>query len=93
MRQISAALLICLGTGVLAQEAPPGAMSCTGCHGLFPDAPNSITDLSADKIETAMAGFRDGTRKGTVMPRLAPGFSDTEIRAIAEWFADQEDAQ
>lgn len=93
MRRISAALLICLATNVQAQETPPGAMSCTGCHGLFSDAPNSITELSADKIETAMVGFRDRTRKGTVMPRLAPGFSDVEIRAIAEWFAEQEDAK
>lgn len=91
MRRISAALLICLGTAIQAEEAPPGAVSCTGCHGLFQDAPNPINQMSADEIETAMAEFRDGTRAGTVMPRLAPGFSATESRAIAEWFASQKE--
>lgn len=31
--------------------------------------------------------FRTGERAATVMDRIAKGFTDEEIRAIAEWFA------
>jgi cytochrome c553 len=38
---------------------------------------------------TAMAGFRDGSLPATVMNRIAKGFSDDELRAIAAWLAAQ----
>jgi cytochrome c553 len=34
-----------------------------------------------------MTAFRAGTREATVMDRIAKGFSDEDIRAIAEWLA------
>jgi cytochrome subunit of sulfide dehydrogenase len=36
-----------------------------------------------------MQGFKTGQRKATVMDRIAKGFSDAEIQAIAEWYAQQ----
>jgi len=36
-----------------------------------------------------MEGFRSGQRPSTVMGRIAKGFSDEEIRAIAGWLAAQ----
>lgn len=79
----------CFAVPSLAQEAPPGAMACTGCHGLNAGAPFPIQQKNADEIATALAGFRDGSRAGTLMPRIATGFTDEESRAIAEWFAAQ----
>jgi cytochrome subunit of sulfide dehydrogenase len=80
----------CLAMPAAAQEGvPPGALACTGCHGLFEGAPFPIQQLSSDEIATAMAEFRDGTREGTIMPRFAVAFSDDETRAIADWFADE----
>ena len=93
MRPASALALAIFAAPALAQEAPPGAVACTGCHGLFDGAPYPIHQLSAEEIAGTLAGFRDGAREGTVMPRLAAGFSDDESRAIAEWFAAQGDAQ
>ncbi|MGH6711396.1 MAG: c-type cytochrome, partial [Bradyrhizobium sp.] len=43
----------------------------------------------AGEIMTAMAGFRDGSAPATVMTRIAKGFSDDEVRAIAAWLAAQ----
>ncbi len=37
----------------------------------------------------AMQAYRAGQRPATVMDRIAKGFSDDEIRAIAAWFATQ----
>jgi sulfide dehydrogenase cytochrome subunit len=92
-RWLAPVALLLATTPAMTQDAPPGAVACTGCHALFPAAPNQIQSLSADEIAGALAGFRDGSREGTLMPRIASGFSDQESLVIAEWFAAQEDAQ
>jgi cytochrome c553 len=67
--------------------APPGATSCSGCHG--PNAASAIvTTLQGrkpDEIVAAMHAFRTGQRPATVMDRIAKGFTDEETRAIAAW--------
>jgi len=37
----------------------------------------------------AMQAYRSGQRPATVMDRIAKGFSDDEITAIATWFGAQ----
>ena len=51
-------------------------------------APETTIRDAAD-IMTAMTGFRDGSLPATVMNRIAKGFSDDELRAIAAWLAAQ----
>jgi cytochrome c553 len=41
------------------------------------------------EIVAVMEAFRSGQRPSTVMGRIAKGFSDDEIRAIAAWVAAQ----
>ena len=75
-----------------ASEPPPGAAACSGCHASGATATSSISRLygrDAGEITTAMAGFRDGSLPATVMTRIAKGFSDDELRAIAAWLAVQ----
>jgi len=36
-----------------------------------------------------MEEFRSGKRAATVMDRIAKGFTDDEIQAIAAWYASQ----
>ena len=75
-----------------ASEPPPGAASCSGCHAAGAAAAESVSRLygrDAGEIMTAMTGFRDGSLPATVMNRIAKGFSDNELRAIAAWLAAQ----
>jgi cytochrome subunit of sulfide dehydrogenase len=75
-----------------ASEPPPGATSCSGCHTSATAAASPVSRLygrNADEIMTAMTGFRDGSLPATVMNRIAKGFSDDELRAIAAWLAAQ----
>jgi sulfide dehydrogenase cytochrome subunit len=78
---------------VLAASAPPpGAVSCSGCHPAGAATAATVSRLygrDAGEIMTAMAGFRDGSLPATVMNRIAKGFSDDELRAIAAWLAAQ----
>jgi cytochrome subunit of sulfide dehydrogenase len=75
-----------------AAEAPPGAASCSGCHPANASADTPVPRLAgrdAGAIVTAMLAYRSGQRPATVMDRIAKGFSDDEIRAIAAWFVTQ----
>jgi cytochrome c553 len=39
------------------------------------------------EIVAAMEAFRSGQKPATVMDRIAKGFTDAEIRAIADWLS------
>jgi sulfide dehydrogenase cytochrome subunit len=70
--------------------APPGASSCSGCHapaGARDSAVPTLNGRPAGEIVSAMEAFRQGARPATVMDRIAKGFSDAEIAAIAEWLS------
>ena len=70
--------------------SPPGAASCSGCHGSTAGAVlPPIHGRPASEIMAALAAFRSGERPATVMNRIAPGFTESETRAIANWLAAQ----
>jgi cytochrome subunit of sulfide dehydrogenase len=74
--------------------APPGAAGCSGCHPVSRAVETPFTRLvgrNATEIVTAVQEFRTGQRPGTVMDRIAKGFTDDEIKAIAAWYAAQKD--
>ena len=78
----------------VAAEAPPGASSCSGCHAVSAAVQTPVTRITgrpAVEIVSAMQAFRAGQRPATVMDRIAKGFSEPEIAAIAAWYAAQQD--
>lgn len=84
-----------------AQAAAPGplmlALACGGCHGTRGvSAGTSMPSLAGQSKEyfvVAMKRFRSGERPSTVMGRLAKGYSDAEIEAMAGFFARQRPAR
>lgn len=86
MRIIASAVATFALAGVAAAQSlpPPGATSCSGCHG----TELSLEPFSAEEIVAALAAYRDGSREATVMDRIARGFTEEEGRAIAEWIAE-----
>jgi cytochrome c553 len=73
-------------------EPPAGAASCTGCHPASARVASPVprlAGLDAAAIVRAMQDFRSGQRAGTVMDRIAKGFTDAEVQAIAAWVAAQ----
>ena len=66
--------------------------SCEGCHGTGGRSPGAIPAIagkSADYLREALESFRAGEKKATVMGRHATGYSDEDIRQIAEYFSKQ----
>jgi sulfide dehydrogenase cytochrome subunit len=88
-----------LGSGLMLgatalSAAPTGQMladTCAGCHGTDgastgPATP-SIAGNAAIYIVDAMNAYKSGDRHGTIMGRIAKGYSDEQIEAMAEVIA------
>jgi cytochrome subunit of sulfide dehydrogenase len=77
---------------VASAEPPAGAAACSGCHPASTRVTSPVPRLAgrdSAAIVKAMQDFRSGVRTGTVMDRIAKGFTDEEIQAIAAWYATQ----
>ena len=93
-RVVAAAIaLLAVAAAVVASAEPPaGAVSCSGCHPTSAKVTSPVPRLAGQDraaIVRAMQDFRSGQRAGTVMDRIAKGFTDDEIQALAAWFAAQ----
>ena len=82
-----------LGSGQLS-AAPTASMladTCAGCHGtdgasVGPASP-SIAGLSETYFTDTMLAFKNDERAGTIMNRIAKGYSEEEIKLMAGFFA------
>ena len=86
------ALVLVATNAAVTAGPPPGASSCSGCHAASVDVNTPVPRIfgrQPAEIIAAMQAFRGGERPSTVMGRIAKGFSDDEIRAIAVWLAAQ----
>nr|VFJ44639.1 MAG: cytochrome subunit of sulfide dehydrogenase [Candidatus Kentron sp. FM]VFJ73002.1 MAG: cytochrome subunit of sulfide dehydrogenase [Candidatus Kentron sp. FM]VFK15598.1 MAG: cytochrome subunit of sulfide dehydrogenase [Candidatus Kentron sp. FM] len=65
--------------------------ACAGCHGTDGSsvglASPTIAGMSEDYFIEAMEEYKEGERPTSIMERIARGYSDDEITAMAVWFA------
>lgn len=66
------------------------AASCNACHG--PDGRSEfgmppLAGRPAQELYDALVGFKSDRRFGLVMPKHAKGYSDEDLRAIAEFYS------
>lgn len=87
-------LIVVLGGNAQAQDSLLGetmAHSCAGCHGTLgvPAVPYipPLAGLTTEEFVRAMVAYQDGSRQATMMNRIAPAFSEEEIKAMADYFA------
>ncbi len=89
-----AGALLAAGSAFAAPPTPAMlSNACAGCHGTNgasagPSMP-SLAGQNKAVIVESMKHFRTGERPSTVMGRLAKGYSDAEIAAMAEFFSKQ----
>lgn len=97
IRSLSLALaLLALSAGV-ASAAGPSAMAlaftCAGCHGtdgasVGPSSPH-IAGMDPEVFIDAMNDYKADQRNATIMSRIAKGYSDEQIIAMADFFYQQ----
>lgn len=95
---LAAFAAMALAGPAVAQNAAPDpaavrvlAGPCANCHGPdghSPGAIPSIAGLDAADTLKKLRGFRDGSEPSTVMGRLARGYDDAQLAALAQWFAE-----
>jgi sulfide dehydrogenase cytochrome subunit len=88
-----AALLLLAGGPAVAQTAdgPLLAGACAGCHGVTGEGGHGIPNIyhmhDRQQFVELMRAFRTNERPNTVMGRIARGYTDAEISALAAHFA------
>jgi sulfide dehydrogenase cytochrome subunit len=93
---------MCLGTlGLLAfsvgvqadsMNATVLSIPCAGCHGTDGESLGgmpSIKGKSSDFITQALKDFRSGNRRATVMGRIAKGYTDEQIKLLADYYSSR----
>ena len=65
------------------------AFSCYGCHGSdgLSEKPGLLKDQAADKLEKKLLDFKYGKTYSTIMGRITKGYTDTELKAVAQYLS------
>jgi len=94
MKRLAAIAAILLVAGAAqAQDGPSGqamVQSCYVCHGPQGKSAEAVPPLmlgQKDFIQRQMLDFKTDRRPATIMNRIAKGYSDEQIAAIADYLA------
>ena len=81
---------LALTAPAMAADGPMLAQSCLGCHGPGAQGMGATVGIAgrpAPLLIAQMNAFRANERPGTIMGRIARGYSETEITAVAAYLA------
>ena len=85
--------LLLAGTAARAQDADAVQLAgaCQGCHGVGGQGGNGIPAIARQRsraeLIAMMEAFRTNQNPSTVMGRIARGYTDAEITALAAHYA------
>lgn len=72
-------------------RTPLIAQGCAGCHGQSGEgivgAAPPIAGYGRDAMVASFSAYAANERPGTIMNRIARGYSDAEIAALADYFS------
>lgn len=72
------------------------AATCANCHGTDGVSSGSVASLAGQPAEstlTKLAEFKDGKRPATIMHQIAKGYTDEQLKLVADYFAAQKATQ
>ena len=87
--------LLAVPLGVSAQSVNSNlgrnlAATCANCHSITGKATKGIPVIAGQTKESLailLKEFKQGTRHGTVMNQLAKGYTNSQLDAVAEYYA------
>lgn len=91
---MAAITTLAFGTTSKAQTSPNGrllASNCFQCHGTNGKGPgfDRLSGESANEIYKELLEFRSGKEGNGIMSAHALGYTDAQLRALAQWLATQ----
>lgn len=66
-------------------DAQAIALNCRNCHSAESTQIPSLTNLSAERISRMLLDYKYDKIPATLMPRIAKGYSDEELKAVANY--------
>jgi cytochrome subunit of sulfide dehydrogenase len=95
--KIILAALSLVGISGIAQAQDPNlarnlAATCANCHGTNGHAiagADSLAGEPADKTFQTVMDFRSGDKPATIMHQISKGYTEEQLRLIADFFAAQ----
>ena len=65
------------------------AATCANCHGtnakgVLDGGMPLINNLTSQQMLAALMAYKSGAREGTIMPQLAKGYTDEQLKTIAD---------
>jgi cytochrome c553 len=66
-----------------------GCANCHGTNGVAEAGHVSLAGQNAEMLLKNLLDYKEGRRPATLMHQLAKGYSDAELKAIANYFAAQ----
>ncbi len=100
---VTAAAIAGAPLAALAQAPTPDALlarnlaaTCANCHGTNGNARGDMRPLagmSAAKIVAMLGDFKSGAQPATIMHQIAKGYTDQQIKLLADYFAAQQPAK
>ena len=91
---LAAGLLLAVAAGAAGVRSPSMlANTCAGCHGTdgasAGDIMPIIGGLEKEYLTTVLLEFKSGERDSTIMGRIAKGYSENELKAIATYLSSK----
>ncbi|MEM7497720.1 MAG: sulfide dehydrogenase [Pseudomonadota bacterium] len=75
--------------GAWSEDTAVLAQACSGCHVAGGGAAiPAIAGRDAGELAELLLAYRNDTAEGTIMNRLAKGYTEAELRALATHFAE-----
>jgi sulfide dehydrogenase cytochrome subunit len=87
-----ALLAAALAIGPARAQAPLAAEGCIGCHGPNGSGAGGVPAIAGrdpGELRTMLIAFRANERPGTIMGRVARGYTEAELTEMSEHFARQ----
>ena len=82
------ALHVLVSQAVFADINPQSiAFNCLNCHAqqAADTQPANLAQFTAAEIRTSLVAFKYDKKTATVMPRIAKGYTDAELSAVADF--------
>lgn len=94
-------LLVAASAPALAQDAQALnvralAATCANCHGTNGLARGDMRPLAgqtAESLSAKLTAYKSGTAPATIMHQIAKGYTDQQIKLLADYFAAQQPAK
>ncbi len=88
---LSLASTVCLAQSPASPAGRLLASNCSQCHGPSDDAPgfDSLLGKSPNKLFRKLKKYQSGAEGEGIMTRHASGYTDQQLRELAQWLSKQ----